>query len=170
MRLNNISKSPYIVIIGVIASMATIIGVIVQNIQSGVNIQNSNLSMSPILQGKNLSVNYEVNENKIIPYSHKIQIDLDPSGISKDFGERVKGLKNIKYLLPNNKIAFIKELKLGEKIIIAYTNEDCSEVKVTDKYEDSIVDEEVCFVISLECRASYPLLRKIKNNSSCFIN
>ena len=77
------------------------------------------------------SVTMVVNENANIPYTRKFEYqDNGPIGRAT-WNE----MYNVLIILPNNTMAFLPVLRRGEKYILAYTNEDCSEIKITDAHK-----------------------------------
>lgn len=112
-----------------------------------VEILNSVLNQSPIFQDSP-GAYLEINENKLIPYTHQFRI------LEGKFGEkRWEEIYNVKFLLPNNKYAFLPVLKEGEKYIIASTLEDCSDITVSEAYQipDNFDESNVCFTKKLFC-------------------
>jgi len=90
----------------------------------------------------------EINENKSMPYTHQFTI------LEGKFGqEKWEELYNVKFLLPNNKDAFLPVLKEGKKYIIASTFEDCSDITVSEAYQisDNFDESNVCFTKRLFC-------------------
>lgn len=105
---------------------------------------------SSVFQGdfRGADISITKNENKQIPYTHMFSI------LRNEYGqENWEEMYNTKFILPNNNFAFLSKIKAGEKYILAYSNEDCSDIAVSEAYQisDNFDDEIVCFVKRLAC-------------------
>lgn len=87
-------------------------------------------------------------ENKMIPYTHQFQI------LESKFGQE-KWIEryNVKFILPNNNFAFLPKMKENDKYILAFSNEDCSDITVSENYQipQNFNEEDVCFIKRLSC-------------------
>ena len=79
----------------------------------------------------------------------------------------------MKFLFPNGAVAFMNHVPESEAII-AYTNEDCSELRVTEKYNmPEIPEEEVCWIVPVKCDIGIPKEiisgpKAMRDLSSCY--
>ncbi len=118
-----------------------------------VSINNSALTNSPVVtDSSDISFTYKTVSN--IPFDRSYEVSLNDFA-AKD-GSNLAAFLNIKFIFPDGQIAFVPRLT-KEKAILAYSNEDCSKIRLTDKYQVSkIEDSEVCWIIGVSCKKDDP--------------
>lgn len=88
-----------------------------------------------------------VNENKTIPYPRNWKIKN--AAWSKDWIE----MYNVLFILPNGKKALLPKMEAEKEYIIAYANEDCSDIYISEVYQlpDDFNENNVCYIKRLFC-------------------
>lgn len=110
-----------------------------------VEIDESTLKNSPIVQNSpGTSIIY--NEDKSIPYTKIFKTRIEFLRTLN------KSLFNVKYVLPTGKEAFIPKITKGEEYTLFYTNDDISDIYVSEKYKfTDDLNSKVCWVATLIC-------------------
>ena len=62
-----------------------------------------------------------------------------------------KVLYSVKFMLPDGKEAFVPKLERNKQYILFYTNEDLSEIHVSENYSAVPDDSRVCWIVTLLC-------------------
>lgn len=129
-------------------------------------IDHSTLTNSPLI--------YESPNTKVIIHS-PLQIPFDKSislrlnNFKNTNGSPLQAIFNMKVILPNNRVVFLDNVP-KDKTIIAYTNDGCSEIQVTEKYRTNVIqDNEVCWIVSFICSTA-PFELKIMEGPKALTN
>ena len=115
--------------------------------KSDINIGDNNVLIGSLIAQNSPGATLEINEVKTIPYTNSWKIE------NKSWTEKWSERYNVLFILPNNKKAFLPKMKTDEEYIIAYTNEDCSDVYVSEAYQlpENFNENEICYTKKLFC-------------------
>ena len=142
--------SALLVILGASADVITLMstGGHLWELRGTVSIHNSTLTQSPILvNSPNSKVVYE--DAVQIPMDRRLWIPF--SNFKRYDGQPVKAIFNLLYNLPNGKQAFIESFP-KDGAVLFYSNDDCSEIYVPEKYRRSdILMDEICWIDEAGC-------------------
>ena len=136
------------------------------------HIDNSTLIKSPIVQGSsNVSIVYSEDDNSAPP---------NPSIYSKlagallnfeipELGGKVN-IYNVKYILPDGQIVFLKEMKFNETYQIAQCNQEYTDCYIYHKFRaPELQVEEICWEAGWRDGGGAQSQSKFRSNpSSCF--
>lgn len=104
---------------------------------------------SPAISGDGNSVKYELTEIKQTPLNKTFKIKIENLRTTNT------EMYNVKYILPLNKEAFVSQIKKGEEYVLFNTNDDLSDVSVSEKYKMSEdLQSHVCWIVRLYCDSS----------------
>ena len=150
-----LSKGQKVTLItAIIGSSATLIAARISlSDNAKVSFNNSVLTNSPVVtDSSNISFTYKTVSS--IPFDRSYEVSVND--FAAEDGSILAAFLNIKFIFPDGQIAFVPRLT-KEKAILAYSNEDCSEIHLTDKYHVlKIEDSEVCWIIDVSCQKNDP--------------